>query len=349
MLFRSQVCLFSNIPTTPLTSVTGNTTADISWSANGNGASISYYWEVKNSGGTTIKSGNTTSTSASVTGLTTNTSYYFTVYSSNSCGASAIATSDAFTTLAIAPTNLSYSASPVVATINTTAVSASPTVTGTVVSYGISPALPTGVNFNTSSGVISGTPSVLSAQTDYTITATNTGGSTSGTFRMTVNAIAPTNLSYSASPVLATINTTAVSASPTVTGSVVSYGISPALPTGVNFNISSGVISGTPSVLSAQTDYTITATNTGGSTTGAFRLTVNAILPTLTTTAATSITATTATSGGNISSDGGATVTARGVCWGIAQNPTIANTKTTDGTGTGSFTSSIIGITAATT
>jgi hypothetical protein len=71
--------------------------------------------------------------------------------------------------------------------------------------------------------------------------------------------------------------------------------------------------------------------------------------PTLTTTAVTAITQTTASSGGNITSDGGAAVTARGVCWGNASSPTISGAKTSDGAGTGSFTSSIAGLTAGTT
>lgn len=60
------------------------------------------------------------------------------------------------------------------------------------------------------------------------------------------------------------------------------------------------------------------------------------------------LTATTATSGGNITNDGGSTITLRGVCWSIAQNPTTASTKTTDGTGSGSFNSSITGLTPGT-
>ena len=71
-------------------------------------------------------------------------------------------------------------------------------------------------------------------------------------------------------------------------------------------------------------------------------------LPTLTTTAITSITQTTATSGGNVTADGGTTVTARGVCWSTTPNPTTANSKTTNGTGTGSFTSNLSGLTANT-
>ena len=72
-------------------------------------------------------------------------------------------------------------------------------------------------------------------------------------------------------------------------------------------------------------------------------------IPILTTSAASAIATTSATSGGNISSDGGASVTARGVCWSTSQNPTTANSKTTDGTGTGSFTSSITGLSVNTT
>jgi uncharacterized protein (TIGR02145 family) len=73
-------------------------------------------------------------------------------------------------------------------------------------------------------------------------------------------------------------------------------------------------------------------------------------LATLSTTIATAITQTTATSGGIISADGGGTITARGVCWALTANPTVAlTTKTTDGTGTGTFPSSITGLTSGTT
>ena len=68
-------------------------------------------------------------------------------------------------------------------------------------------------------------------------------------------------------------------------------------------------------------------------------------VPILTTTEVTDPTQTSATSGGNISSDGGAPVTARGVCWNTTGNPTIDDDHTSDGTGTGSFTSSITGLT----
>jgi uncharacterized protein (TIGR02145 family) len=72
-------------------------------------------------------------------------------------------------------------------------------------------------------------------------------------------------------------------------------------------------------------------------------------IPTLTTSSVTNTASNTATSGGNITSDGGATVTARGVCWSTSQTPTTADSHTTDGTGTGAFVSSITGLNAATT
>ncbi len=74
-----------------------------------------------------------------------------------------------------------------------------------------------------------------------------------------------------------------------------------------------------------------------------------AAIPTLTTAAVSTVTATGASSGGTISSDGGAPVTARGVVWSTTQNPTTANQKTVNGTGTGSFTSAITGLIASTT
>jgi hypothetical protein len=49
-------------------------------------------------------------------------------------------------------------------------------------------------------------------------------------------------------------------------------------------------------------------------------------------------------SGGNISDDGGAAIAARGVCWSTLANPTIADSKTEDGTGAGSFSSRLNGL-----
>jgi len=71
-------------------------------------------------------------------------------------------------------------------------------------------------------------------------------------------------------------------------------------------------------------------------------------LPQVTTSPISSITSTGATTGGDVTADGGASVTARGVAYGTAQNPTTANSTTSDGTGTGVFTSTLSGLTAST-
>lgn len=75
----------------------------------------------------------------------------------------------------------------------------------------------------------------------------------------------------------------------------------------------------------------------------------NSVIPVLTTRVVTDITKNTSISGGNITHDGGANVTARGVCWSTSQTPTISDKITTDGTGAGSFTSHISGLSPNTT
>jgi len=104
--------------------------------------------------------------------------------------------------------------------------------------------------------------------------------------------------------------------------------------------------------LSAVTTYYVRAyaTNSMGTAYGEEKqFTTMASLPTVTTSAVSNISQNSATCGGNVTSDGGATVTARGVCWSTSQNPTVSGSHTANGTGTGNFTSSITGLTAGTT
>jgi len=87
------------------------------------------------------------------------------------------------------------------------------------------------------------------------------------------------------------------------------------------------------------------ATNSVGTVYGTqISITTPANLATLSTSSVSSITSVSAICGGNITSDGGASVAARGICWGNTQNPTIADSRTTNGTGTGSFTSLLTGL-----
>jgi uncharacterized protein (TIGR02145 family) len=73
-----------------------------------------------------------------------------------------------------------------------------------------------------------------------------------------------------------------------------------------------------------------------------------ATIPILSTTAVSNITATTASSGGNITNDGDATVITHGVCWSTGITPSIADNKTSDGAGAGSFTSIITNLNGGT-
>ncbi|GEM_PF-1979448 len=67
-------------------------------------------------------------------------------------------------------------------------------------------------------------------------------------------------------------------------------------------------------------------------------------LPVVSTSAISNITETAAKCGGNITNNGGADVTARGVCWSKNQAPTIADNKTLNGTGNGAFSSVVSGL-----
>ena len=79
-------------------------------------------------------------------------------------------------------------------------------------------------------------------------------------------------------------------------------------------------------------------------------VTIPNTIPELTTNSlVTGITLTGATSGGDVTGDGGQTVSARGVCWNTTGTPTVAGSKTVDATGTGSFVSSLTGLSEGTT
>jgi len=113
-----------------------------------------------------------------------------------------------------------------------------------------------------------------------------------------------------------------------------------------------GVYTSSLTSLSINTTYYVRAyaTNAAGTNYGNQQsfITDDGII-TLTTNNITGITATTATCGGNNIDDGGLPITARGICWSITTEPTVANTHTIDGTEAGNFTSSLTGLTEWTT
>ena len=114
----------------------------------------------------------------------------------------------------------------------------------------------------------------------------------------------------------------------------------------------SGIFSSNITDLSVSTTYYVRAyaiTNAGTAYGEAVNFTTRDGIPTLTTNEITNIIALCATSGGNITDDGGLNVIARGVCWSTSNNPTLNDNHTTNGEGSGSFTSSITGLSFSTT
>jgi hypothetical protein len=88
------------------------------------------------------------------------------------------------------------------------------------------------------------------------------------------------------------------------------------------------------------------ATNNIGTAYGTeYTLDMDANLPTVTTFEVMNITTTTAMGGGEVTYDGGATVTERGICWGTSHDPNISGSHASNGTGLGDFTCNMTGLT----
>jgi len=190
--------------------------------------------------------------------------------------------SQGYTLTANPPVTASQAIPSKTLTVNQSSVSFTPVTAsgGTApLSYSISPNLPAGLTLNTTTGAITGTPTAASGALSYTVTVTDRNSSTaSASFALTVNA-AVTATQAITTPVILTSGQSSVSLTP-VTGSggtaPLTYTISPSLPMGLSLNPSTGVITGSPMMASAQIMYTVTVTDSNQATaTGAFSLTVN--------------------------------------------------------------------------
>ncbi|MBP6181303.1 gliding motility-associated C-terminal domain-containing protein [Flavobacterium sp.] len=171
-----------------------------------------------------------------------------------------------------APSKLNYS-TPNIFITNTAITSLVPSVDeglGNLV-YTVNPALPGGLQLNSATGIISGTPTSIQSATVYTVSATNSYGFSSKTIRIEIQGI-PTALAYAGNLRLP-INIVMVAVVPTVTSNPVStFSINPSLSTGMSFNTSTGVISGRPTVETTAISYTVTATNSLGAITKNFTI-----------------------------------------------------------------------------
>jgi uncharacterized protein (TIGR02145 family) len=305
---------------------------------------------------------------SSITGLTSGITYYIRAFATNSVGTKygseiTLNTAQAVATLAATTTVSSIG--------STTAVSG-----GNITYNGGATVTASGAVWSTSSN-----PTIaLSTKT--------TNGAASGTYTSNITGLTPGTLYYvrsyatnsvgtsygaqtsfttlNTATIAATVSATSITSNTATTGgditsdggaTVTSRGLVYGTSTGsATFSVTSGTGTGTYSIsltglLPATTYYVRSfATNSVGTVYGTeTSFTTIAIAPTLTTTAATSVTKYAANTGGTIISNGGSTITASGICWSTTATPTISDSKTTDGTTSGTFTSSLTSLTAGTT
>jgi YVTN family beta-propeller protein len=203
------------------------------------------------------------------------------------CGCGA--TSHSAPVQAQAPSSLAYTVGTAAYTQGVPIAANSPTSTGgAVTSYSATPPLPAGIGLNASTGVISGTAIKATATTVYTITASNSAGSTTAPVTITVSVAPPAGLAYSTPNAFYTVGVPIPENVPTSTGGAPSsYTVSAALPGGLltpgttpaAIFASTGIISGIPAAAGTGT-YTVTASNSANgiiqSTTAILTITVSA-------------------------------------------------------------------------
>jgi uncharacterized protein (TIGR02145 family) len=312
----------------------------------------------------------TGSFSSSMTGLTPNTLYYVRAYATNSAG-TAYGNEVSFTT---DPVHVPILTTNSLASITSATASSGGNITdnggGAITSRGVCWSLsssPTTSNDKTADGTGSGSftsnLSGLQLLTTYHVRAyaINSAGTGYGNeLVFTTIAALPSLTTTVVSGITRTTANTggnitfdgganvtergicwSTSQNPSVSGSHTSDGTS----TGNYISNLSGLVPGTLYYVRAY------ATNSSGTGYGnEISFTTNPILiPTITTTIPSSVGSANAVSGGNITDDGGGTITARGVCWSTSASPTTSNSTTSDGTGTGSFSSNITGLLPGTT
>ncbi len=312
---------------------------------------------------------NAASFSSALSGLIQNTTYYVRAYATNSAG-TAYGNQEIFTTLAIVvPT---VTTSPISSITATTANSGGAVINnggGSLTGWGIcwstspNPTLANSVLANTANSAgFSSALSGLILNTTYYVRAyaTNSAGTAYGnqeTFT-TLNIPTVTTTPISSITISSANSGGAVTSNggATVTAWGVCWSTSPN-PTIANSVLANTVNStGFSSALSGliqNTTYYVRAyaTNSAGTAYGNQEIftTLAIVVPTVTTSPISSITTSSANSGGSVSFNGYATVTAWGVCWSTSPNPTIANNILANTVNSAAFSSALSGLTQNTT
>ena len=179
------------------------------------------------------------------------------------------------------PASLDYATNPVVFQRNSAITPDLPVVTGgPFSSYTVNPNLPVGLTLDPTSGIVSGTPTGVAGTTSYTVHASSGTGPVQATLVLTVNDIPPT-FSYPVNPFSAPVGAS-VSLLPTRTGGIpLTWAITPALPAGLTFNTANGLVSGTPTTMTASQAYMVTATNSGGTVSQPLTLAITLLPPSI--------------------------------------------------------------------
>jgi hypothetical protein len=300
---------------------------------------------------------------SSLTGLTAGATYHLRAYAVNSAG-TAYGADITFVTSGQVPASVSQQATNLTITGATLNGVVNPNNLSTIVTfeYGLT------TNYGLT---IAAVQSPITGNSITNVSADITGLTQGTTYHFRVKTVNSLGTVYSGdmsfvTPNFATLNTIIISAitanSATSGGNIITDGGAPVNARGVCWNTTGNPTiadnkssdgSGTGSYVSLligllpNTTYYLRsyATNSLGTSYGnQITFLTLATLPTLSTASITGITSSTATGGGNITSDGGAAVTARGVCWSTTPNPTAAGTKTLNGSGTGSFASPMSGL-----
>ncbi|MGB1660135.1 MAG: putative Ig domain-containing protein, partial [Candidatus Poseidoniaceae archaeon] len=198
------------------------------------------------------------------------TTTQYTVWANNSGGSAS--TSINITINEPAP-DIEYVPSDLVLTRGTAMTTLQPNVTGGLIeTWEIEPAIPNGLSFV--DGVISGTPTAIQNQTQYVVWANNSGGALMAYLNITILDIVP-EIAYTPENMTLTNDTSVVDWLPVnIGGPALTWSISPALSEGLEFNETTGHITGTPTEVMDVRTYMVTATNTGGSASTQINITV---------------------------------------------------------------------------
>ncbi|MBV8271837.1 MAG: putative Ig domain-containing protein [Cupriavidus sp.] len=202
----------------------------------------------------------------------------YTITASNAAGSSTTRVEIEVKDTPIGPDGLDYLHRSVSYVANSAIVPNTPISTGgEITQYSIAPALPVGLAIDPQTGTITGTPTVVTAPTVFTVTGANSVDSVQVqiTLEVTAAVVPPTGLSYLDKAPEYIVGTPMVSDEPLYSGGEAThFSISPGLPPGLSLNTTTGVISGTPTATLPQTMFTVTASNSAGSVSTQFTITV---------------------------------------------------------------------------